>query len=212
MRDHLKAANKNFDKIKDRDYIINPISSVDAEIITELVEIMKKSGDNEVANILKEWKYLKDDEVRDQLLDVNMNRSKIKYDEGISPLDELLNEGVEKVKEKFDRRTEFVDLNDDSIAAYLIFGYHVSETYDDDDRYEGKLIINPTDISATKQPLYANYTITYYDEENLERAEQMLRDQLRKANIKFVTDDIAEEDKEEGEDDSRISGREPDAD
>ena len=212
MNNYLRAAAKKFDEVKDKDYFINPISEEDAEIITELAEIFKKMGNKDVAGILSKYKYFSDKDVRDKLIDYNIHFSRAEFEKSESGIGSLLEQGVEELKEKFDRKIEYVRISTLTLPAYLLIGYDINEEYDEDDRYIGKIIINPTDISATKQPLYANYTFTYYDEDELYEEIERFEEQLRKANVKFVDEDIAEEENNEEENDSGIPDEESDSD
>ena len=76
MNHFFKSASERFSKLKKSEYLINPLSEIDAEIIGELSEILKKFNANETVAILKQYKELKDSEIRDMLLQLNMDLSK----------------------------------------------------------------------------------------------------------------------------------------
>ena len=217
MNKYLKSASENFEKLKQKDYLISPISSTDGEIMTEIIELFKKCNQTGVVEILKQYKFLKDEEIRDQLLECNTNFKK----QEIEDLDDDLEEGeedspksmkkllktIEKLKEMLARKTEFVIVNEERIMANVIFGYRTDGGYDLLDNFEGKLILNPCDKNATKVPLYANHTFIFYSEEMLNETIELLDKQLEKANIKFVNKEIKEK-----EDDGGISSDESDID
>lgn len=212
MNKYLKSASENFEKLKQKDYLISPISLTDGEIMTEIIELFKKCNQTGVVEILKQYKFLKDEEIRDQLLDCNTKFNRKELDKSIREYQDLLDdeEGdplIKKIAEKVDRKTEFVIINEERIAAYIIFGYRTSTKYDLNDKFEGKLILNPCDKNATKVPLYANHTFIFYDEEELNETIELLDRQLEKANIKFVNKEIKEK-----EDDGGISSDESDTD
>ena len=214
MNKYLKSASENFEKLKQKDYLISPISSTDGEIMTEIIELFKKCNQTGVVEILKQYKFLKDEEIREQLLECNTNFKSQEVEdfdegeEGGSPksMKKLL-KTIEKLKEMLARKTEFVIINEERIMANVIFGYRTDGGYDLNDNFEGKLIINPCDKNATKVPLYANHTFTFYDEEELNETIELLDKQLEKANIKFVNKEIKEK-----EDDGGISSDESDTD
>lgn len=68
MEKHLKSS---VDVNLDRE--INKISQVDAEIIVEIIEIVKKLGHNDLSKILSEWKKRGDDVIRDSLIDFGLD-------------------------------------------------------------------------------------------------------------------------------------------
>lgn len=212
MNKYLKSASENFEKIKPKDYLISPISSTDGEIITEIIELFKKCNQTGVVEILKQYKFLKDEEIREQLLECNTNFNRKELDKSIKEYQDLLDdeEGdpfIENLKKIADSKIEFVIINEERIQASVIFGYRISTRYDLNDNFEGYLTLNPCDKNATKVPLYANHTFTFYDEEELNETIELLDKQLEKANIKFVNKEIKEK-----EDDGGISSDESDID
>ena len=78
MNKFLKSASERFDKIKGRDFLINPISEVDCEIIIELGQILFKAGLTDVTAVLKTYKELKDLDVRDALMQWNIDNPSLK--------------------------------------------------------------------------------------------------------------------------------------
>ena len=212
MNKYLKSASDNFEKLKQKDYLISPISITDGEIMTEIIELFKKCNQTGIVEILKQYKFLKDEEIRDQLLECNTNFNRKELDKSIREYEDLLDgeDGdpfIENIKKIADSKIEFVIINEERIQASIIFGYRTSTKYDLDDNFEGKLILNPCDKNATKVPLYANHTFTFYDEEELNETIELLDKQLEKANIKFVNKEIKEK-----EDDGGISSDESDTD
>lgn len=212
MNKYLKSASENFEKLKQKDYLISPISSTDGEIMTEIIELFKKCNQTGVVEILKQYKFLKDEEIRDQLLECNTKFNRKELDKSIREYQDLLDneEGdpfMENLKKIADSKIDFIIINEERIQASIIFGYRTSTKYDLNDNFEGKLILNPCDKNATKVPLYANHTFTFYNEEELNETIELLDKQLEKVNIKFVNKEIKEQ-----EDDGGISSDESDTD
>lgn len=72
---------------------ISPISPIDAEIIVEIKEALKKHRLDDLASIVGEWKNLDDSEIRDMLIDYNINKREEENEE----------EGVKGGKKKHTR-------------------------------------------------------------------------------------------------------------
>lgn len=215
MNKYLKSASENFEKLKQRDYLISPISTTDGEIMTEIIELFKKLDKTDVVEVLKQYKFLKDEEIRDQLLECNTNFVREEFDEPekgeSNGSTKKLLKTIQKLKEMLENKTEFVVLNEERINAQLIYGYKTEGEYDIHDNFIGKLVLNPCDKNATKVPLYANHTLIFYSEEMLNETIELLDRQLEKAKVKFVNK-IIENNEEKEEDDSRISSGESDVD
>ena len=194
MNKYLKSASDRFEKIKEKDYAIAPMSEMDCEVVVEVFELLRKSGKKDAVEILKQYKYLKDDEIRDQLIQCNIDTSSKNYEkEGESEVGKLLAE-INELKEKLEQKKKFIQLRDDSIAVNLIFGFK-TETYCDADwNFTGKLILNPVDRSATKIPLYANYEIEVHDEDEFDEIVEHLTIQMKNSGIEFVSNQEDEDD------------------
>lgn len=182
MNQYLKAASNSFNKIKEKDYPINPISEIDCEIITEIRELLKKAGLSEVAAILKEYKYLKDEDIRDQLLQANIDFT--------SKLAESLMDEDDRREEIEKRRLEreFIKIKNHRLLVNFIFAFKTEESYDKKDNYTGSIILNPVPSDITRLPLYANYAITTNDEEDFEDMVIDFEAQLEKTGVKFVNE------------------------
>lgn len=70
MNEYLKSAVKRGERRKT--YLINPVSKFDAEIIFELSVALRKLEIDDLKDITEQWKFLKDEVVRDMLLDWNV--------------------------------------------------------------------------------------------------------------------------------------------
>ena len=186
MNNYFKSAIERYNKLLDRKqkekggYLVNPISEADAEIIIELKELLKKAGNEQALAILKEYKGgVADTEILDNLRQCNIDTS----DHRLEEYEEEFGD-EEKIEKKIKER-EFIVLNDSRIEARLIFGYEPKDlsTFDEE-KYQIRL--NPCNVDATKLPLYANYKLTFYNEEEFEKATKLLDEQMKQANIKFV--------------------------
>ena len=186
MNKYLKSASDRFNEIKKGDYIINPISEIDSEIIIEFSELFKKLGLKEICTIISQYKYLKDEEIRDLLIESNINVSK-KIDSEVDSLSKLI-EG-DKNKKKF------LVIGDNKILSDLIFGYTTNTEYSVDDSFLGEIILNPCDIDVSKKPLYANYKLPFYNEDKFEEYKQLLDSALKQSGVEFIDNNIEEDEK-----------------
>ena len=179
MNQYLKAAANRYEKKVGKEFLINPISNVDAEVIVELSELLKKAGLSQVSAILKEYKFKKDVEIRDLLLDFNTN-----FKERIHPIAKLANKVATSPDSEIleDEETEpeqrfigFNDLRYTTIKKTLILGYRLLTLIDQDTDVEySSIIINECDVLATKKPMYDNLILSYEDEETRDEDVEML--------------------------------------
>lgn len=194
MNAYFKAAIERYKKLlKNKEsFLINPLSEVDCEIIIELKELLIKAGNNQAINILKEYKgQVKDTEIRDQLIQCNIDTKNkeledfIDFDDEEFDIKELKKRLIVLQKELEDNKREFIVIDEDRIFAYLIFGYEKIDksTFDYE---EFQLVLNPTRIDATKIPLYANKTFTFYNEEECNKAICALDNILEKTKVKII--------------------------
>ncbi|MFW6273068.1 MAG: hypothetical protein ACOC2U_04755 [bacterium] len=161
MNNYLKSAAKRYEEKLGKEFLINPISNIDGEIITEITELLKKLKANEAVEVLKSYKYKKDEEIRDELLGLNTNfKSKsVKVDEDSSE-DEI--EGVAEEKSK---TIYFSDFQQTFIKKFQVLGGRKMIFVDKETRAEfPAILLNEVDELATKEPMYANTILTYEEE------------------------------------------------
>lgn len=172
MNQFLKSASERFSKLKKSEYLINPLSEIDAEIIGELSEILKKFNANEAVAILKQYKELKDSEIRDMLLQLNMDLSKIpvKSTKGKSIEAEIEGEDEEKEIENI----LFQDFHSTCLKKRLILGFNLYVVKDPDGNFYPAILLNQCDEFASKKPMYANFPLIYGDEEERDVDMEML--------------------------------------
>lgn len=189
MNEYLKSASERYKKLSPKRFIINPISEVDCEIMVEIRELLKKAGLREADVILKEYKYLKDTEIRDQLMQCNIN---FRADE--DSLNDLVKDTLKSGKENDELfKVYFLTIGEHNLFARYISGFIVKEDYDENDNFIGTIILNPVDESATKQPIYSNYKIVFRNEEKFENELQSFKKQMIEAGIDFAKDNLTEE-------------------
>lgn len=99
MNKDLKSAVHNYEQEPIKG--INPVSEIDAEIIVEISEAVRKLGNDDLKRIIQEWKNLKDEEVLAMMIDWNLNNE----------------EGVKK-DDKF--RKNFILFDDLTLDIYFV--------------------------------------------------------------------------------------------
>ncbi len=165
MNDYLKSAVKRFnDKFK-KEFLINPISSIDAEILTEIKQVIKKAGLNEVNAILDEYKFKKDEEIRDDLLQWNIDNPKIGKSVG-----ELVDGVIKEFSEDFEEKSIFppiLTIGSINVRVNDIINWRKFEELGEDDEYIFGILINeiPENADVKNVPIYCNERIVFYSEE-----------------------------------------------
>lgn len=183
MNNYLKSASTRFIPIKQKDYLINPMSEIDCEIVVELTELFKKYGANDVVEILKQYKCLKDEEIRDQLLQANMDFTQ-KESENKEEGKEKKRNLFKELLELFNLFRNFLIVEGERIDTKYIFGYKKSEN---DDFSEYYIILNPLNIENMKSlPFYCNHRFTFYDEKKRDEMVTIIDNLLKEKDVKFV--------------------------
>lgn len=173
MNEHLKAAVKRY---KPNQVKINPISEIDAEIVVELIEVFKKLRQTKLEQIIKEYKFLKDEDVRGKLLEWN---TEFNQDEGeINP-----DQDIEEVKVH-----DVIKLQGKIFYLSDILTFERFERWDvDRESKVYSILINRTPEEARTIPIHANEKIWYYShstrEEDFKRLEKYFED---KDNINII--------------------------
>lgn len=184
MNKFLTSAKERYQKISDKDYLIHPISEVDCEIFIELAQILKKAGLNEVIEIIKEYKGIKDAEIRDDLLQWNIDHPTL----GIA---KLINKIVDKATEEEEeiKPPAFLQIGDIRVHQYDLRGIERYERFDEKrEDYIYGIIINPMPegFNMKSVPMFANHKIEYSDEESRNIVLQNLSDHLKSNSIDTI--------------------------
>ena len=177
MNQFLKSAADRYDKLKKSDYLISPLSEVDGEIMVEIVELFKKVKANDVVAVLKQYKELKDTEIRDMLLQLNIDKGKLTENKRQSN-DELGSE-IMPEEEEYPSMIQFNDYHSTCIKRTLILGYSKYTLIDKESNVPyPSILINHCDETATKKPMYANFVLVYDEEEEREEDLIMLMEEV----------------------------------
>ena len=172
MNKYKQEAVKRYSQKFKEEFLINPISTLDAEIITELEEILKKGKLLGAAEIMKRYKYDKDSDIRDELLQLNMELSS-KVAEKATKDAGLEEEPEEKKREPFFLFNDYMGF---TIKRNLILGFRAIwfDTKEEGEVYS--ILLNETPDGTKNLPMYSNFVLSYEDEESRDEDLEALRE------------------------------------
>lgn len=162
MNNFFRSAIERYKKLlsdhKNDGFLINPISEIDLEIIRELCIIIGKLGSSEVVQIMKSYKEYKDEEIRDTLLQWNIDyhkkKTKVSADE-------------EQPVDSEEPLPAYLKIQGLIFHIYDFVGMEEIEYYDEEqETMVYQLRINPTPEDAKKVPIYANRIVTFDSEQD----------------------------------------------
>lgn len=178
MNKFFTSAIERFDKLKGREFLINPISRLDAEIIIELGQILKKVGLTDVLAILRNYKESKDLEIQEQLLQWNTDHPS---------LSKLTSEKKDlEENQSSTQRLVFFQIGDIVVHELDLRGYRTFDKLDEESgEYEFGIILNPMPEGhkMTQVPIFADEEIIYNTEENRNVVLKNLSTYLKERNI-----------------------------
>lgn len=169
MEQHLLEATKNY-PIEDSS--ISSISMVDAEIIVELREALKKIGNEVLVEILSRWKKSSDEDVRDQLLSFNINFGKSQV--------------VSEKESKQQFSDSMIEIGDYTIKTKFLVSLKKEDSCYDalrDGKVTYDIVINE-DLSD--KLLMCNTHVTFPSRRVRDQVYQELKEKLKKCNIRFI--------------------------
>lgn len=155
----IKAANERFEKLKgSNDFLINPISKIDSEIIIELTQILNKSGRDDVTEILKKYKFEKDETILDSLMQWNID----------NPIGSEQNEEGDLPKKELAFLPPLIHIGDIVMKSFQLTCYRLIDELDENsgDYYYG-IILNPIPdgYPIKSVPYFANEKVFFESEE-----------------------------------------------
>lgn len=154
MNKYLKAASDRYpDEIKDK--LIHPISDIDGQIVTEIIELFKKLRFKNVVDILNDYKYKSDEDIALALLDVNTNITNNKDADNSNPL-----------------FLRYLNTCGRRLDLFLLIGYDSVDWVSEKDGIIYVIRLNPTPDNAKQVPFYANEILEY---DNLEDRDSVLK-------------------------------------
>lgn len=171
MNQYLKSATTRFSQLnkEGKSHLISPISEMDAEIMVEIIELFKKLNKMNVVEILKNYKFHKDEEIRDALLDANTN---FKNEENVS--DDSKEDSASSV---FITKRDFIKIKDERVYIWAINSWGKDERFCKK-RHEivYSIVLNRVEknLQITKVPMYANHTFDFEEFDEREEAFERL--------------------------------------
>lgn len=179
MNKVLQSAIDRYNELSKKNFLIHPISQEDAEIMIEIVQALKRFNANELIKILEGYKFEKDSEVRDTLMQWNI-------DHPIKPtkIEEKVVEDKEKVPP-----APFIQIANRTLRAFHIFAWDELDEIDDDGDCTYSIVLNPMPegVDLKKIPLYANEKIVCNSEDHRNKILTNLKSHYREQlNIDFL--------------------------
>lgn len=145
--------------------MISPISEQDSEIIVELIQILKKAGLNEVNEILKSWKEVKDLEIAENLMQWNIDHPHLGIKKLVDKVaDKLLNEEDEEEPSP----PAFIKIQNIMLYERDLIGVESYDRFDEgwkDYIFGIKLNPMPLEHKMNRVPMWADYKIEFITEE-----------------------------------------------
>ncbi len=176
MQDHLRAAVDRYPESA-RSNKVHPISEIDAQIITEVIELCKKIKFTKAIDILNKWKKQADEDIALDLLDLNTEIGK--------------QQGSATTEEQNDPNNGFIILPryiltlGRRIDMFLIISYDEVDTeIENEPRF--CIQINPTPPAAKTVPFYANDWLIYKTEDERNKVLVMMDLFMENNKGKFI--------------------------
>lgn len=180
MNQYLKSASARFSQLnkEGKSHLISPISEMDAEIMVEIIELFKKLNKMNVVEILKNYKFHKDEEIRDALLDANTNFKTLDNESG----------DVEKKDSAsvFITKRDFIKIKDERIYIWAINSWGKDERFCKDKKeIIYSIVLNRVEknLQITKVPMYANHTFDFDEFDEREDAFERLNGALLSSGL-----------------------------
>jgi len=175
MKQHLKEAVKRYNK-EDNSKLIHPISEIDGQIITEILELFKKMNFVAAIDIVDKWKMQSDDDTALALLDLN---TIIAREQGDNPEQ---GDKVVKIPPVPDR---FIIALGRRIDMWYVVTYDAIN-FENEEGILHLIKLNPTPENAKQVPLYANDVLIFKNEEDRETILEIMDSWMELHRGKFI--------------------------
>lgn len=180
MEKHLQSAVQRFEQEESN---IHPISSIDAEIIVEIGQVLDKLKQPELKSIIRQWKSLKDEQIRDMLLEWNTSHPK-EYD---GDDDDHIDPSKSKKKPSKDQKNPFIrkfmDFRGKMLDTFFIKTIEKDFRFDEKERGAFHCIV----FNAGIEGMYYNLTFNFGNERIRDNAYSDLKVLLESTyNIEFI--------------------------
>ena len=170
-KDHVneKAIEQSINKYKEvvnKEFLLNPISQHDKDIVLTLVDLCKKRGINGVEQVMENYKMHPDTEILEGLVKLGKTvkeEKQVKRGRDIEIVDE-------DEKENFFTMVKFKDFNKNRIFKPNIISYFKVDA----DEGDFLIVLNECDETLAKKPFHANLLLEYKTEEDRDEDFNML--------------------------------------
>jgi hypothetical protein len=185
MNEYLKVSTGRYPKNMES-ALIHPISEIDAEIIVEIMEILKKVDRADVKGLLDKYKYLKDEKIRDALLQWNIDHpigTDLATEQESGQSQPILPVVAEYIR-------EFIYIKSFRIELAFIHVYEKKDEYNyGRNAMEYFIIINALPETTDVRNTTSNKKIIYDDMEERDRDFETLDNYMTDSNrIKFINE------------------------
>lgn len=179
ISEHLEVSSEQYPNFLNNK-LIHPIHKIDAEIIDILIGIVEKTQWTSLIESLKHWKYLKDEEVKEQLIAFANTFDQSPPEAPPLPKDDL--------KQTSQPSKDWIKLGDFCIELSRIHSYECQDEYNFvTECMEYRLVINPLSYSTPSViSTTTNKIIIYSNASARDRDADKLNSYLKQAGIKFV--------------------------
>lgn len=151
MNKYLTSAVERFDEIKEKNYLISPLSKNDVTIIELLLSALKLSGREDVLAIMQSYKLESDEEIIDQLTKLIAIPAK-------KSIKDVISDVMNGVDSELVLKTKYVIIKGERIPEWALKGYTYGKFWNHK-RQEmlWTLTLNPQSVGDLKSvPLYIN--------------------------------------------------------
>lgn len=186
MSKAIRAANDRFDKLKgEENFLINPISVLDTEIITELAQVLTKAGKTEVIEILKKYKFEKDSNILDRLMQWNLDHP---MKAGKGSTEENSEAEEEAKKERMSLLPPFIKIGEIVMKSFQLTCYSAIDEFEESSEdYRYGIILNPLPdgYPLKSVPYFANEKVFFESEEKRNEVMENIKEFAKAKGMDF---------------------------
>jgi len=162
MNKYLVSAIERFDEIKEKNYLISPISKNDVSLIEILLSFLKISGRDDVITIMQSYKLDSDTDIIEQLTELMLKSTN-------KSIKDVIDMSSSDAKDLLLEPIKYVIIKGERIPEWGIKGYTHGKFWNHKKQEMlWTLTINPQSVGDLKSvPLYVNKQFTFDSQSNL---------------------------------------------
>lgn len=169
MEAHLKKATEKYEA----EAKIHPISQLDAETISVLIDIIEQRGWTDLSSILKQYKKMDDQDILDMLAEYSIS------------IDEDLAEEQPEQHSKGEKPKEFVEIGGRIFRTFGLFTFRRTTRWDEDRGGLHCILVNEGPLPGSAQ-WYMDTFLDFESAELRDREWEGLQSKMKKQNCKFL--------------------------